>query len=384
MKINAYYPNYFKDFGIAHACYYLMKGMQSNQTEISLMGITSDSVFSDSFYRDAIPKWSKSLVYKTLPDKTILKLAESIFLNSLGKDVDFAYLWPGISLSTYQSIKNRGHKIIFEGVNSPAGNIKQILDAEYSNLKLPAAHGITQQYIDDELERIALADYVYSCNPMMRTYFEKIGVPKGNILDTSFGLRASAIFDAENLKPQNQSQPPTFIFVGSIGVRKGAHLLLDYWAKSKLNAKLKLVGTIEEALKPLVNQYLADTRIEHIPFTSDLASLYKSADVFILPSLEEGSPLVTYLALGAGLPVIASPMGGGNIIADGVDGFVIEPHDENKWIESMRLLAEDCALRQQLSQQSAEKALSYTWEVVGANRLDSLIKAVKNEVHRQI
>ena len=384
MKISAYYPNYFKDFGIAHACYYLMKGMQSNQTEISLMGITSDSVFSDSFYRDAIPKWSKSLVYKTLPDKTILKLAESIFLNSLGKDVDFAYLWPSISLSTYQSIKNRGHKIIFEGVNSPAGNIKQILDAEYSNLKLPAAHGITQQYIDDELERIALADYVYSCNPMMRAYFEKIGVPKGNILDTSFGLRASAIFDAENLKPQNQSQPPIFIFVGSIGVRKGAHLLLDYWAKSKLNAKLKLVGTIEEALKPLVNQYLADTRIEHIPFTTDLASLYKSADVFILPSLEEGSPLVTYLALGAGLPVIASPMGGGNIIADGVDGFVIEPHDENKWIESMRLLAEDCALRQQLSQQSAEKALSYTWEVVGANRLDSLIKAEKNEVHRQI
>lgn len=380
MKISAYYPNYFKDFGIAHACYYLMKGMQSNQTETSLMGITSDSVFSDSFYRDAIPKWSKSLVYKTLPDKTILKLAESIFLNSLGKDVDFAYLWPGISLSTYQSIKNRGHKIIFEGVNSPAGNIKQILDAEYSNLKLPAAHGITQQYIDDELERIALADYVYSCNPMMRAYFEKIGVPKGNILDTSFGLRASAIFDAENLKPQNQSQPPTFIFVGSIGVRKGAHLLLDYWAKSKLNAKLKLVGTIEEALKPLVNQYLVDTRIEHIPFTSDLASLYKSADVFILPSLEEGSPLVTYLALGASLPVIASPMGGGNIIADGVDGFVIEPHDESRWIECMRQLAEDKQLRAKLSKHSREKALTYVWDVVGANRLESLLKAAGQSI----
>ena len=352
-----------------------MKAMQLNQVEISLVGITSDRVFSDGFYRDAIPKWSKSLVYKALPDKVILKMAESIYFNSLSKDVDFAYLWPGISLSTYQSIKKRGLKIIFEGVNSPAGNIKKILDAEYTRLKLPAAHGITQQYIDDELERIALADYVYSCNPMMRSYFENIGVPKDNILDTSFGLSASAILDTTSLKPQNQLGLPTFIFVGSIGVRKGAHLLLDYWVKSKLNAKLKLVGSIEEALKPLVNQYLADSRIEHIPFTSDLANIYKSADVFILPSLEEGSPLVTYLALGAGLPVIASPMGGGNIIADGLDGFLIEPHDENKWVECMRLLTEDAGLRQKLSHQSKHKALSYTWDVVGADRLNSLVKA---------
>lgn len=375
MKISAYYPNYFKDFGIAHACYYLMKGMQSNQSEVSLMGISSDPVFSDSFYRDAIPNWSKSLVYKTLPDKVILKIAESIFANTLSKEVDFAYLWPGISLSTYQSIKSRGHKIIFEGVNTPAGNIKRILDAEYASLKLPATHGITQQSIDDELERIALSDYIYSCNPIMRACFEGIGVPKAKILDTSYGLSSSAILDASSASPLNQSQPPTFIFVGSIGVRKGVHLLLDYWVKSKLNAKLKLVGTIEEPLMPLVNQYLADERIEHIPFTSDLPSIYKNADVFILPSLEEGSPLVTYMALGAGLPVIVSPMGGGNVVVNGENGFVIEPHDETKWIESMRLLAEDAQLREKLSKKSKQKAHAYTWDVVAATRLNSLIKA---------
>ena len=375
MKISAYYPNYFKDYGIAHASYYVMKGMQSNQADINLMGITSEKIFSDGFYRDAIPKWAKSLVYKALPDQTILKLAESIFLNSLSQDVDFAYLWPGVSHGTYKSIKNRGHKIIFEGVNSPAGNIKQILDVEYARLNLPAAHGISQQQIDDELARIALSDYVYSCNPIMRTYFENIGVPKNSILDTTFGLSTSAILADQNLEPQNLASPLTFLFVGSIGVRKGAHLLLKYWVKSNLNAKLKLVGTIEEVLKPLVNQYLTDARIEHIPFTSDLASLYKSADVFILPSLEEGSPLVTYMALGAGLPVIASPMGSGHIIADGVDGFVIEPHDESKWIDCMRLLTEDAELRQKLSQQSKQKALNYTWDVVGADRLKSLVKA---------
>ena len=375
MKISAYYPNYFKDFGIAHACYYLMKGMQSNQTETSLMGITSDSVFSDSFYRDAIPKWSKSLVYKTLPDKTILKLAESIFLNSLGKDVDFAYLWPGISLSTYQIIKNRGYKIIFEGVNTHATNIKTILDPEYARLKLPATHGITQQSIDEELEKLTLSDYIYSCSPIMTASYRQIGISQSKLMQTSYGLSASAILDDSITKHYLKPYRPTFIFVGSIGVRKGVHLLLDYWTKAKLNAKLKLVGSIEDALKPLVMQYLADDRIEHIPFTSDLPSIYKSADVFILPSLEEGSPLVTYMALGAGLPVIVSPMGGGGVIVDSEDGFVIEPHDENKWIEHMRLLAESQELREKLSVHSKTKALNYVWNVVGAKRLHSLQKA---------
>ena len=92
MKISAYYPNYFKDFGIAHACYYLMKGMQAKDSEIKLMGISSDPLFNDSFYCDAIPAWSKSLVYKLLPDSAIINMAESIFSRSLSKKIGRAHV----------------------------------------------------------------------------------------------------------------------------------------------------------------------------------------------------------------------------------------------------------------------------------------------------
>ena len=64
--------------------------------------------------------------------------------------------------------KNWGYKIIFEGVNTPAVNIKNILDAEYAALKLLANHGITQETIDDELERLAISDYIYSCSATIR------------------------------------------------------------------------------------------------------------------------------------------------------------------------------------------------------------------------
>ena len=374
MKIRAYYPNYFTDYGICHACYHLLKGMQVDGHDIKLKGIASEAFSEAGFYSDIFPKWSKSIVYKLLSNDNVMRVAESSFVNSLQKDVDIAYLWPAVSVNAYKKIKNSGYKIIYEGVNTHEAYSKAILDAEYSNLKLPSAHEITAAKVINESTKIALADYVYSCSPIMTVSMLTNGVPQSKILQTSYGLSSSAILNIPYRFDKINKQP-TFIFVGSISVRKGVHLLLKYWAKANLNAKLKLVGTIEDALKPLVSSYLSDTRIEHIPFTSDLPSIYTAADVFILPSLEEGSPLVTYLALGASLPVIVSPMGGGGIITDAEDGFVIEPHDESKWVESMRQLAESDDLRHKLSKNSKQKATHYVWDAVGKRRLSALIEA---------
>ena len=374
MKIRAYYPNYFADFGLCHACYYLLKGMQTEGHDIKLKGIASESFSNSGFYSDIFSNWSKSIVYKVLSNDNVMRLAESIFLNSLQKDVDIAYLWPAVSLNAYKKIKNSGRKIIYEGVNTHEANSKAILDAEYKRLKLPNLSSISTAKVIDESAKLALADYIYSCSPIMTASMLNNGVPQCKILQTSYGLSPNAVLDVPSRFDKINKQP-TFIFVGTISVRKGIHLLLKYWAKAKLNAKLKLIGTIEDALKPLVSSYFSDTRIEHIPFTLDLADIYKAADVLILPSLEEGSPLVTYLALGASLPVIVSPMGGGGIIVNGEDGFIIDPYDENKWVECMRQLAESYELRQKLSANSKQKATNYVWDAVGKRRLNALIQA---------
>lgn len=374
VKISAYYPNYFVDRGIAHACYNIIKGMESEECQVRLKGVSSDpEIYNDKFYSDIIPQWSKSLVYKIFSDPAIYKMSESIFLRLL-QDVDFVYLWPGISLSTYKIIKRRGYKIIYEGVNTHEANSKAILDIEYAALKLPISHGVTAKKVIEESAKLELSDYIYSCSPIMTASMLTNGVPKSKILQTSYGLSRSSILDNLDKKESDQ---PTFIFVGSICVRKGVHLLLEYWVKAKLNAKLELVGAIEEAIKPLVAEYLMNENIKHIPFTDDLSAIYKEADIFILPSLEEGSPLVMYMALGAGLPVITSPMGGGGVIVDNEDGFVIEPHDAEKWVECMRVLAESPDIRKKLTQNSKLKAQQYTWDVVAKKRLYILQEAEK-------
>ena len=58
----------------------------------------------------------------------------------------------------------------------------------------------------------------------------------------------------------------------------------------------------------------------------DLALLYRAMDVFILPSLWEGLPLVLLKAMAAGLPVIATKVSGAeDIIVDGENGRLIPP-----------------------------------------------------------
>ena len=378
MKISAYYPNYFIDAGIAGAAYHILKNMQSPNNQIQLMGIASIPDFKDRFYKNVIPHWAKSVVYKTCSNQNILKFSEASFCKTLKKN-DIAYLWPGVSLATYQRLKERGCKIIYEGVNTHEVHSKAILDKAYAQLNLPFTHDVTEEKVIGEIAKLELADYVYSCSPIMTESMVNNGIPRKKMLQTTYGLSEIAIIDGIYAKPLVTDEQPVFIFVGSISVRKGVHLLLDYWTKAKLNAKLQLVGRIEPAIQSLVDGYIGRDNIEHIPYTDDLASIYKNADVFILPSLEEGSPLVTYMAFGAGLPLLVSPMGGGGVVTDGVEGIVIDPDDADAWIRQLQNLTKNAQLRVNLAEKSKLKAPYYLWDQVAKRRLDMLTEALTTE-----
>ena len=110
--------------------------------------------------------------------------------------------------------------------------------------------------------------------------------------------------------------------------------------------------------------------IVHIPFTNDIASVYRSADIFVFPTLEEGSPLAVYEAMGNGLPVIVSPMGAGEIVRDGKEGMVIDPFDREALIAAMRRMATDFELREAMAAAGRVRASDYTWEEAGSHRID--------------
>ena len=96
-----------------------------------------------------------------------------------------------------------------------------------------------------------------------------------------------------------------------------------------------------------------------------------------MPSLEEGSPLVTYLALGAGLPVIVSEMGGGGIITHGREGMIIDPKDQDQFVKALTLLYNDTKMREKMAKSSKKLSSFYTWDKVASRRKKLLFEKIK-------
>jgi glycosyltransferase involved in cell wall biosynthesis len=376
MKIVACYPVFFKDYGIAHACYHLLRNMQDEHVSVEIFGLASDGCYAEPIYQDLIPSWIKTIAYKLLSEEQLQKIGEFLFIRKLGGSPDkIVYLWPSVSLEVYRAFKNKGFTIVYEGVNTHEANSKQILDKEYIELGLPLLHGITEDRVHQESEKMALADYIFSCSEVMTQAYLTNGVSASKILQTSYGLPDNLIKRKES-KPSEQL---VFSFIGSIGARKGVHLLLDYWVTAGVNAKLRLVGQVDKVFEPVIANYLNNPEIEHIPFTNDLSSIYQSTDVFILPSLEEGSPLVTYLALGAGLPMILSPMAAGGVVQHDIHGIVLDPHNESAWVEAIRAMNNDATLRGRLGDAAFKLAPQYTWQNVAKKRRTLIQQALMRD-----
>ena len=86
-------------------------------------------------------------------------------------------------------------------------------------------------------------------------------------------------------------------------------------------------------------------------------------DVLVLPSLHEGFGLVMSEAMGQGLVVITTPQTGGpDIIADGVEGFIVPIRSAEAIEEKLALLAHDRDRLLEMQAAAGRKAASLTWE----------------------
>jgi glycosyltransferase involved in cell wall biosynthesis len=85
-----------------------------------------------------------------------------------------------------------------------------------------------------------------------------------------------------------------------------------------------------------------------------------AADVFVFPSLFEGSAVVTYEALACGLPSVVTPSAG-SVVREGVEGFLVEPGDIEALASRMARLGSDPVLRATLSAAARSRAEAFDW-----------------------
>lgn len=154
---------------------------------------------------------------------------------------------------------------------------------------------------------------------------------------------------------ERKNEHPVFLFAGLMSPAKGVYDLADAAKKLSETDFLQLRMFGRGGNEKLI-AYIGNTDQIKIFSWADqvtLLSEYDNADVFVLPSYIEGLPMVILEAMGRGLPIIASNVGGiPEIVMDGYNGFLIEPGDIDSLVQKMRLLADDKKLRQTMGHNS--------------------------------
>jgi glycosyltransferase involved in cell wall biosynthesis len=116
-------------------------------------------------------------------------------------------------------------------------------------------------------------------------------------------------------------------------------------------------GAEERKIHDVVQERKLDYHVRFLGLRTDVARLLSAADLFLLTSVSEGIPLTLIEAMAAGLPVVATRVGGvGEVVEDGRTGLLAPRGDDAALAERVLCLAGNPTLRQQMGQLGRERA----------------------------
>jgi glycosyltransferase involved in cell wall biosynthesis len=125
-------------------------------------------------------------------------------------------------------------------------------------------------------------------------------------------------------------------------------------------AELWLVGNgpRRETLEHKVLDLGLTGRVKFLPVAKDIRHLYHQADVFVLSSVNEALPNVILEAMAAGLPVVATRVGGlPEAVVPGDTGLLVDPRDVNGLAAALGSLLDDPETRRNLGRRGRERVL---------------------------
>lgn len=267
---------------------------------------------------------------------------------------DIVASWHGNSYDTMQKAKRLGALTVLQSGSTHPLTQKQLLSEEYRRW------GIDFQYPRSRhgLDEIADANYVIVPAEFARTSFIQQGKPAERVLLVPWGV------DTERFQPRiGKRQDCVFrvIFVGQVSLRKGIMDVLDAWRKLDwTDAELLIVGRADSITQRILNSRPVPDRTRWLTHSWELEKLYHASDLFLFPSIEEGSALVTYEAMACGLPIVTTP-NSGSIARDGVDGFIVPTGDVAALCARLQRLRDEPALSMQMGRAARERAEQFPW-----------------------
>ena len=202
-------------------------------------------------------------------------------------------------------------------------------------------------------------------SPQIRDSIVKLySLPEGQVPVVLNGIDLSRCQGKTDYRLQD---PVELIHVGRFYPQKNHQAILDALAllkKRGISARVRLFGEgplMEEIRQKAQALGLAE-QVVFEGITDNVFPHLNRADIFVLPSRWEGIPMTVIEAMGTGLPVIASNVGGlGDMVSPGRSGLLIEPTGQDL-AQAVEDLVKDPLLRERLGKNAREEAQAFRVE----------------------
>lgn len=181
---------------------------------------------------------------------------------------------------------------------------------------------------------------------------------------------------------ENPLSQKRLIAVGSHSFNKGYDLLLEVWSKLEKEFsdwRLDVFGRMdpEETFVKMAQAMKLKNLHFHDP-VRDIQKEYEGSSILVLPSRSEGFGMVLIEAMECGVPCVSfdCPSGPGDIISDGVDGYLIPELDTEEMKVKLKKLMSDKSLRNSMGEKAREKTKKYSPSEI-VQEWDELFKTLK-------
>lgn len=293
-------------------------------------------------------------------------------LPRLAGEIDVVHTWPLGARETLRAARRLGIPSVLERPNAHTRFAYRVVQEECERLGVTLPPGYEHAYDEDVLrheeEEYALADQLLCPSEFVARTFHEEGFAEGQLAQHIYGYDDTVFRPGPDRSPDGAGL--TLLFAGLCAVRKGVHFALEAWLRSPASERgtFLIAGEFLPAYADRLADLLQHPSVRVLGQRDDVPELMRSADAFVLPSLEEGFPLVCVEAIGSGCALLVSDACDAACLP-GENGFMHTAGDVDALTAQITALDADRELLAQLRAGARASAPRFTWKRAGERLL---------------
>lgn len=289
-------------------------------------------------------------------------------LEGLSGQIDIVHTWPMAALRTIRVAKRLGVPVVLERPNAHTRYAYEVTGRECARLGIPPPAGYSHTYnatiLEQEELEYELANRLLCPSDFVLGTFRDRGFSLEKLARHQYGFDDKTHYPNERMR--NRGSGLTVLFAGACTPRKGLHYALEAWRQSSASREgtFLIVWQYLPGYPERLSSLLDHPSVRVLGYRNDLPQIMRQSDVLVLPSLEEGSALVTSEARGCGCVLVVSEASGA-YCTHMQNALVHRVGDVHTLCQHFTMLHENRTFLETLRAESLRTVSEITWKAAG-------------------